>query len=403
MNIVWAKAGGLVPLTSGGRSRSFNILRQLAKRHPVSVFTYYEPELEDTHHTIADYFHSFESLAIAPPGRGSKRERWQYLRNIFSSEPYSVWKYSQAEVGQRLRSFVQKNSCDVLVCDFLFSAPVIPWDCACAKIFFSHNVEARIWEQQFQRAQNPFWKGVCWHETRRTAKAERRYMRCADHVIAVSNVDRDVFSEFIAPRNISVIPTGVDVDYFSPASELPVPNRLVFTGSMDWRANQDAVLYFTREILPVIQQQEPSASFWIVGRSPISEIRNLEQQYPNVHVTGTVPDVRPYIAKASVCVVPLRVGSGTRLKIFESMAMAKPVISTPLGAEGLPVIDGKNIVLAQSPQEFANAVIELLRDPVRQKNIGCSARQFVLNNHSVVAVGRKFEEIILRAFEERVR
>jgi sugar transferase (PEP-CTERM/EpsH1 system associated) len=402
MHIVWVKAGGLVPLTSGGRSRSYNILRQLAKRHAVSVFTYYEPDPEDTHSAIAEHFSYLESLPIKVPLKGSANEKWHYLQNVFSSEPYSLRKYAHAEVRERLSDFLRHHHCDAIICDFLFSAPVIPWNFDGTKLFFSHNVEARIWEQQLQKAKNSFWKGVCWYEAHRTARAERKYMRCADHVIAVSEVDRNVFSQFIDSGNISVIPTGVDVDYFSPNSGVPVPNTLVFTGSMDWRANQDGVLYFTREIFPAIQQRLPSASFWIVGRSPSREIRDLEQQFPNVHVTGTVPDVRPYIAKAAACVVPLRVGSGTRLKIFESMAMAKPVISTPLGAEGLPVVDGENILIAESHREFANAVVDLLDDPERQKRIGCAARQFVLNNHSVVAVGAKFEEIVLRAIESRI-
>src|SRR5208282_6305451 len=149
-----------------------------------------------------------------------------------------------------------------------------------------------------------------------------------------------------------------------PASST-APPRVVFTGSMDWEPNVDAVEYFCSQIWPRIREEFPDAIFQIVGRNPFAKVRRLASE--SVEVTGTVPSVAEYLEKASVVVVPLRIGGGTRLKIFEAMAMGKALVSTSIGAEGLDVLHGRDLLLADNPDRFANAVLDLLRDPVLRR------------------------------------
>ncbi len=184
------------------------------------------------------------------------------------------------------------------------------------------------------------------------------------------------------PARISVIPTGVDTEYFQPevpsGPSLEQPDTMAFTGGMDWMPNEDGVAYFVEKILPLIRRQIPEAAFWAVGRRPPRRIQALASD--SVVVTGTVEDIRPYLAKAALCVVPLRSGSGTRIKIFEAMAMGKAVVSTSMGAEGLPVQHGKNIILADDPADFARQVVDLLRDPPRRQRLARGGGLFRWNH-----------------------
>jgi glycosyltransferase involved in cell wall biosynthesis len=191
-----------------------------------------------------------------------------------------------------------------------------------------------------------------------------------------------------------VVPTGVDVDYFRPAPDLEQGNALVFTGSMDWLANEDGIVQFMKKVLPIIRRQIPDSTLWVVGRRPSVRLQKLANEIPGVRVTGTVADIRPYMAKASVYVVPLLVGGGTRLKIFEAMAMGRAVVSTSIGAEGLPVVPGRNIVLADEPEDFARQVVELLNSRPRREELGRAARQLVEKSYSWNSVGSELSGIL---------
>jgi glycosyltransferase involved in cell wall biosynthesis len=189
-----------------------------------------------------------------------------------------------------------------------------------------------------------------------------------------------------------VIPTGVDTEYFQPSAEPEQPGTMAFTGTMDWMPNEDGVVYFCDKILPLIRRDVHDACFWVVGRRPPRRVQALASGH--VVVTGAVDDIRPYLGKAALCVVPLRSGSGTRIKIFEAMAMGKAVVSTSMGAEGLPVSHGENIILADDPADFARQAVQLLRDPHRRAQLGRAARRLVEENYGWPAVAVHFEQIM---------
>jgi glycosyltransferase involved in cell wall biosynthesis len=189
---------------------------------------------------------------------------------------------------------------------------------------------------------------------------------------------------------VFTVPTGVDTSYFAPDGVPESPGRLVFIGSMDWYPNEDAMMFFIGEILPAVRRAVPDVELTVVGRDPSARLRAMGEA-AGVRITGTVDDVRPWIADAAVYVVPLRVGGGTRLKIFEGLAMGKAVVSTTVGAEGLPLVDGTHFVRADAPAGFARAVVSLLRDPARRRALGMAGRQLVEARYSWATVARKFE------------
>jgi sugar transferase (PEP-CTERM/EpsH1 system associated) len=393
MRILWVKAGGLVPLDTGGKTRSFQILKQLALRHEVTLYTFYRREPDDQHAELRSLFSRVVTTPLPLPAPRSVAEYLQYAGLLLMGRPATIEKYFlYPEVRRDFTALIASQTFDVVVCDFIYPARVIDWDLSCPKILFTHNVEAQVWSRHALVTSNPLRKLACRLESRALMRAERHYAQLADYVVTVSANDQAFFTRCVPPTRTAVIPTGVDVEYFRANGAPEEPHSLVFTGSMDWLPNDDAVRYFVGHVLPLVRREVPDARFWAVGRRPLPALRALASE--GVTVTGTVDDIRPYLDRGAVCVVPLRSGSGTRIKIFEAMAMGKSVVSTTLGAEGLPVTHDRDILLADSPEEFARAIVALLRDPARRRRLGGAARELVERNHSWAAVGTQFEAIL---------
>jgi len=397
MKILWVKAGGLTPPDTGGKIRSYHILRELAKRHSVTFFSFYAEHPGDIHQQLTQFFERVVCIPLRIPIPRSRGGGFHFAWHMFSPLPYSVAKHSQPKVVAALRNLLEAESYDVIICDFVVAGGVIPWANSCPKILFTHNIEAQIWRRHFERASSPIWKGVTWSEYRKMLRYEQFCLQNAHHVLAVSENDKDAFARTIDRNRITVIPTGVDTEYFHPVGDDDgQPHELVFTGAMDWLANVDAILYFARDILPLIRREIPHVAITVAGRLPSPRLLALAHADKHIHVTGRVDDIRPYIGKASVYVVPLRIGGGTRLKIFEAMAMGKAIVSTTIGAEGLPVTDGKEILIADSPESFARAVVSLLCQPEQRRQLGLSARRLVQQKYSWSMVSDLFDEVLRR-------
>jgi glycosyltransferase involved in cell wall biosynthesis len=223
---------------------------------------------------------------------------------------------------------------------------------------------------------------------------EAEVCRAAKRIIAVSGADAETMQALYGAAGVCSIPTGVDIEYFAPPSVAAPKQDLVFLGAMDWRPNIDGLHWFVRSVLPLIRRRRPNCSLAVVGRCPTAQVRGLAQTDLNIHVTGTVGDVRPYLWESAVSIVPLRVGGGTRLKIYEAMAARIPVVSTTIGAEGLDVRDGENIAIADSPAAFAERCLNLL-DDAEARRVQCQAAwEMVSACYSWEVAARKFEQLL---------
>jgi glycosyltransferase involved in cell wall biosynthesis len=283
---------------------------------------------------------------------------------------------------------------DLVFCDFLQTAAPLRGLSGRPKVVFEHNVEFLLRKRKWQQEEQPLRRLVYAAEWKKTRRIEADVCGSFDHIITVSYDDRQTLEREFGLTHSSTIPTGVDTDFFHPLPESHQPGRLVFVGSMDWDPNEDGAMWFLRDIFPRIRKAIPNASFVIVGRSPSPRLRAMVEEEPGVEITGRVPDVRPYLAEAEVVVVPLRVGGGTRIKIPEAMAMAKAVVSTPIGAEGLPFSDGKQIRIAEQPEQFAQAVVELVNNASLRTAIACAARDEVVKHHGWEPVVARVQHIL---------
>jgi polysaccharide biosynthesis protein PslH len=393
MRILWIKAGGIFPLDTGGKIRSFHIARELARKHEVTLFTYYAEHNGDQHPSLAAIFSDVVLAPLRLPAKKSLGGVAQFCRSVLSGRPYTMSKYDCPALRERVGEVLRRQF-DAIVCDFLCPADLLDWNAGCPTVLFTHNVEAQIWERHCKVARNPLWKLASYLEYKALARAEAKYVRLAACVLTVSETDRAFFTGYTEPTRITAIPTGVDTEYFQPRPGAETPGAIVFTGSMDWMPNEDGVLWFADEVMPLIRHEAPDAEFWVVGRNPSAAVRSLERPGSGTHVTGRVEDIRPYLERAAVYAVPIRSGSGTRLKIFEAMAAGKAIVSTTIGAEGLPVTHGTDILLADSPDEFAAQVVALLKDANERGRIGASARALVERNYGWGRVAAEFEAVL---------
>jgi glycosyltransferase involved in cell wall biosynthesis len=310
--------------------------------------------------------------------------------------PYAVGKYRSSRYAAAVRELLQTHAFDLLVSDFLPPAVNLPRRLPCPAVLFTHNVESEIWRRRAEATSAVIPKALYGVQLERMMRFEERTLRRFDGVLAVSDADSHTLAALYPGairRPIRVVPTGVDTAFFAPSPSLPGGRRLVFTGSMDWQPNEDAMVFFVREILPLVRAEEPDVTLVIVGRAPTPAIRRLAAD-PAITVTGRVDDVRPFIREAALYVVPLRIGGGTRLKIFEAMSMGRAVVSTTIGAEGLPVANGRDTIVADDPAAFARAILMLLRDPERRSQIESAARALVVARYDWSSVAGALEDAL---------
>jgi len=298
---------------------------------------------------------------------------------------------------RQIQALLEQQNFDTLVCDFLFPAPNIP-DVS-RSVLFQHNVESTIWRRHFEQAIDPMKKAYLRLQWHRMQAFERAICRRTGHIVAVSEADRETMRRLFGVERTSSINTGVDIQYFAPprsaqAKESSISADLIFTGSMDWLPNIDAAQFFAAEVLPYIRKERPSCRVIIAGRRPASAVKELAKQDSGIVVTGTVPDVRPYLWGSTVSIVPLRIGGGTRLKIFEAMAARLPVVSTSVGAEGLPVKNGRHIGIADCPEDFARCCLDLLADAELRQWRADQAWELVSRHFSWNAVTSDFESAL---------
>ncbi len=399
MRILWVKVGGLWPATVGGRLRSLHTLSALAREHQVTVLTTHGPN-DDPAGLRRELSHCERvvSLPHTLPKRGGARWAAALARSWFSSMPLDLWKCRVPALEQEVTRLLGDTSApfDLCVADFLVATPNVPLGTAVPVLHFSHNVEHRLW-QRLCGTETRFWpRALLEVEWRKMRRCEAQVCKDVRLTVAVSEVDRDVLTALAPSAHIRTVATGVDTTYFQPDSAPQKRNALVFTGAMDWFPNEDGILDFIDTTLPLIQREIPDATLTIIGRNPSKRL--LERDgHSGVAVTGTVDDVRPHVAQGTVYVVPLRIGGGTRLKILEALAMGKALVSTTIGAEGLPLVDGEHFIAADSPAQIAHAVVSLLRDPARRVALGHAGRALVEKRHSWQRVAQDFEQLCQEA------
>jgi len=400
MRILWIKTSPLHPLTRGGDLRTFHVLRHLHQRHQVT-FVGMTADADQIAGALRFREYASHSAWAHEPKASLQLTKWRFLAgamaNLWSSLPYAVARFRSVKLRRQVAELISQQQYDVIVSDFLFPAASLPWElkarAQAAWVLFQHNVESMIWRRRAEGMTGI--KGLYWKAQRdRMLRFESRVSARFDGVLVVSEEDARIFSEEMGLSNVcGVVPTGVDLDYFQALPKTPPPApTVVFMGSMDWYANVDGVKWFAEAVWPQVLRTVPEARFVVVGRKPPPTIEALAATGMHIEVTGTVPDVRPFLRGADVIVVPLRIGGGTRLKIFEAMAAEVPVVSTSMGAEGLGVVHERHLLLADTAEDTAAEVVRVLRTPALGAKLARHALEEVARPCSWAAAAQIFED-----------
>jgi sugar transferase (PEP-CTERM/EpsH1 system associated) len=403
MRILWLKTELLHPVDKGGRIRTYNMLKELKRNHHITYLALDDGTADENARALAaEYCQELICIPHTTKPKFSPGFYAELVGNMFSSLPYFMKKYQSRRMRLAIEEQAQDKNFDVLVCDFLQPSINIPEDLRVPAVLFQHNVEAMIWRRHYEIQKNPAVKAYLFGQWRRTVTYERKACRRFNMVIAVSEADRETMRSEYTIDKLGNVPTGVDTNYFSPNKDQATqPYTLVFTGSMDWLPNEDAIQFFIKQVMPIIRRDCPNVNLTIVGRNPYQSLIELGKRDPSIIVTGRVDDVRPYMDRAAAYVVPIRIGGGTRLKIYEAMAMAKPIISTTIGAEGLPVEHGRHLLIADSPEDFAAQVTKILCDPDLATSLALNSQRLVQEHFGWGSVSESFVKLCEQAIDHR--
>ncbi len=384
------------PLNSGGRIRTFHLLKHISQVHRVTLVTAAETREESLAATALQEQLPQVTLRLTDvPPRGAVRRRvWRAVRSPIDPLPYTWAAYRHPRFTENLLRALAEERFDLVHCDHTQVAHAVLALRTPPRLLNAHNVDSLLLERLGEVEPRVWKRAVIRWQARKVRAAERRTYPAFDGCLAMSDVDKAHLEHLTLGKPVWTVPNGVDLEWFEPPLTGAEPELMAFSGAMDWLPNTDAVEFFAREILPRIRRRLPNARLLVVGRDP-SPTFIARFAGAGIEFTGTVADVRPYLARASLFVVPLRVGSGTRLKILEAWAMSKAVLSTGLGAEGLPAKDGKNIAIADTPDHFAERAVSLLGDRTAVKRLGGAGRQVVEETFSWKRVGDR----LLQAYE----
>lgn len=381
----------LFPVDSGGKIRTTQILRGLKGGDFDVMLASPAPPPGDAHleKEVAGVCDRFVSWPANLPGflRALRRGL-----SVASALPIPVAS-DRSNAGSRAVARELASRPDVAVFDFPHAAVLAPARIEPPSVLFTHNIEAEIFARHVKVARNPLMRRVWRVQHDKMIRFESRSLRAFDTVVAVSERDGRFFREQYGVTRVALIPTGVDLDFFAFAP--PADNQtVVFIGSMDWPANVDGVEFLLERVWPLVLKQRPAARMLVVGRTPPARLVGRARSHGfDWTFTDFVDDVRPFVHGAAVSVIPLRVGGGTRLKVYEAMAMGCPVVSTTIGVEGLPVVDGDHYRRADSEQELAARLVETLENRAEAHQLALRARRLVESQFGFQRAAREFERI----------
>ena len=387
MNVLVVCVDFPFPPRTGANMRVYQLLKQLASRHRVTLLSYASP---DDYGRVAALAEQVPVRTVERPRETRGARRGAQLRAIASSEPFSSRHIHSDAMQKAIYELCSSESIDViqlegaLLCGFAFPPGV-------RVILDEHNIEYEVFQRMSEHETSVVRRSFHHLEARRFRSFEQRAWTSVDGCAVTSEREEPVVRAIAPDTPTAVVPNGVDLDYFAP-SDVPVePFTVVFNGTLEYRPNCDAAYHLVEEIWPIVQSRCADARLAIVGRAGERDRRRLSQ--PGVEVTGEVPDIRPYLERAAVVAIPIRMGGGTRLKVVEGLAMGKALVSTTVGCEGVAVREGEHLLIGDGPDAFAARILEVFGDDALRERIGSAGRQLVEAEYSWELAGERLDAL----------
>jgi len=378
------------PLFDGGVISVFKIAIATSKLgHHVTFVTYSDPDPQMTKGGLEAYKDIVQMELTKTP----LPSRMKVLAKTMFKGAYPIERRMMPEMFALIERLMKESTYDIIHIDHAHMGKYGLWmkeRYDIPIVLREHNYEAILYERFAANEKNPLKKLVATIHGRRLRKEEARFFESFDATIPITSQDEALMRRDAPDATYYTIPAGVDTDYYLPNAEPEIANSILWIGGVNWLPNRDAIEFFAKEILPIIVKSIPEATFDIAGDSTERLQHLIGSGVTNIRLHGRVPDIRPYMSKAAVMICPLRVGGGMRLKLLDFFAAGKAVVSTHIGAEGNSALDGEHILLRDSPEEFADAVIMLLHDERLRKKLGANARKLAEEEYSWESVGKRF-------------
>ncbi len=383
------------PPARGGKIRPFNIIRQLSQRYEVTVAAPLRSQAErEAGAGLAGHCHRILAEPIGTLAAGARM-----VGRLAGAQPSSFGYFYSPALARRIGAELASGAYELVFVHCSSVAPYVAGYEGAFKVLDFGDMDSEKWAMYAKERRFPLSAGY-WLESVKLRRVEARLAAQFDLCTCTTVAELESLRALGTARQTGWFPNGVDAEYFTPAIEPYDPDLICFSGRMDYFPNQQAVERFCEAVLPRVLERRPTAKFTIVGAEPPAAIRRLAER-PAVTVTGTVPDVRPFVQRAAVSVALLDVARGTQNKILESMAMGVPVVCTPLAAKGVDAVPGEHLLTATGPEEAAATVLALLADPARRDALSRAARARVISHHSWASSLRRMEELIERCAGRR--
>lgn len=387
MKILFITTALPYPLDGGAKIRTFNLVKNVAGKHKVTLLSFVDSKDEPGNISTLERY-GFKVATVKRASHNKLALFFNLFYCFFKAKPFVIQKYCSSAMRNKITNLIGKQKFDIVQFEHLHMAQYLSLFKNTRAILAMHNIDSTIAERYYREEKNVFKKAYASLQWKKLRKYESVMYTKFGICLTVSEKDKERLKQISPETNAAVIPNGVDTTYFDLSTEVSEPNSLIFTGMMNWLPNVDAMLYFHKHIFPLIEKDIADVKLYIVGRNPLAKLKELGKEH-NIVVTGAVDDIRPYVRRSSVVIVPLRIGGGTRLKILEAMSMGKPVVSTSIGCEGLEVVHRENIIVADTPSEFATNIIALLKGNIPISQFGENGRNLVCERYEWKKIGQQ--------------
>lgn len=386
------------PPHGGVLQRGYNIIKEISKYNEVHLLAFIHPDIltnqtlvEESQKELGKFCASVKYFSLWPK-KSIFHKYGGFLLGFFSGKPFSFLAHKSRKFKKSALQLIESQGIDLVHYDTIALAPYRNNGFELPSVLTHHNIESELMNRRAEVESNSLAKLYLEREVNKLRKVESVESRKFDVNVTMSLLDADRLKELAPGVVTEVVPNGVDIDYFKPIRDKET-RAVIYTGGMNMYANKDAVLYFAKNIWPYVKEKIPDIKFYVIGQDPPPEIVEIAARDSGIEVLGYVDDVRPFVAKAGIYIVPLRVGGGTRLKVLDALAQGKAIVSTSVGCEGIAVEAGKNIIIEDHPMDFANQVIDLLQDEHRRNELSNAARELAETHYSWDIMGKRLQAV----------
>lgn len=383
------------PPDTGAKIEYLNFARMLSPQNEIILVGFAESDITEQGIKFLKQFYS--QIEIVPlPGDSIIKK---IVLGLMSSVPYTMQKYYSQEMDNKLREIVKKQPIEIVRIDQMHLANYDQCFTNIPVVLRKHNIDATIMKRLYLTEKRPHIRFYAKLQWKKLIEYERRTCQRFQQCVMITRDDEKELQSLCPGAKTSVIPCGIDVDKYPVRKKnRGATKRITFLGSMDWLPTEDAMLYFLQEIFPILVRKIPDLQFYMIGKLPSNRVLKLCKS-PQIVVTGYVDSVLPYLEETDVFVVPLRIGSGMRIKILEALCMGIPIVSTAIGMEGIEAVPGKDLLVADTPEDFAKAVIHVMETPVVAGELSQHGRQVIQEKYSIPVVGSQWKKLLVKEVE----